>query len=67
MTESGNQFAAVKGSLLLVLVLQALKHLLVMGNLVVNQIFRMRSYLKLLAVQTKLKVSRVLILGTKST
>jgi hypothetical protein len=53
--------------LLSVLVLQALKHLLVMGNLVVKQTSRMRSYLKLLAVQTKLKVSRVLILGTKST
>jgi hypothetical protein len=68
MTEAGNQFAAGQGiSQLSVLVPQALKHLLVMVNLVVKQIFRTRSYLKLLAVQTKLKVSRVLILGTKST
>jgi hypothetical protein len=64
MTESGKQFAAGQGiSQLLVLVPLALKHLLVMGSLVVKQISRMRSYLKLLVVQTKLEGQQGLDLG----
>jgi hypothetical protein len=49
----------VKGSLLSVLVLQALKHLLATVNLVVNLISRTHSYLKLSVVRSSKKASKV--------